>query len=163
MNTKAQARKDELLADLIETRGKIIAAASALSPEKRSQVFLGIWSVQDLLAHLVGWDIANLEAAKAVRAGKLPEFYAFIDKDWRTYNAHLVATYKKAGWEELVSSAQASHRELLDYLATVLAAEFEQDWGVRYKGYKVTIARLLQAELKDEKVHHTQIETFFAQ
>jgi hypothetical protein len=40
------------------------------------------------------------------------------------------------------------------------AEEFDRDSGVRYKRYKVTIARLLQAETRDEKTHHKQIEEF---
>lgn len=59
-----------------------------------------------------------------------------------------------------MSTMQISHQNLIDLIQTIPAEEFEQDYGVRYKGYKVTIARLLQAELKDEKVHYTQMEMF---
>jgi hypothetical protein len=43
---------------------------------------------------------------------------------------------------------------------TVPAEELSRDTGVRFRGYKVTIARTLEAEVKDEKVHHAQIEEF---
>jgi uncharacterized damage-inducible protein DinB len=160
MCAKAQDKKDKLIAELIEIRRKILDAASALSPVGQSQVFLGIWSIKDLLAHLVGWDVANLKAIKAIRAGKLPDFYAYQDRDWKTYNARLVLRYKKNDFGKLASSAKASHEKLIDFLETLPAEEFDQDKGVRFKGYKVTIASLLQVELKDEKVHHTQIEAF---
>ena len=65
----AQAKKEGILADLVETREKILDAASSLSPADQDRVFLGVWSVKDLLAHLVGWDFANLEAAQAILAG----------------------------------------------------------------------------------------------
>jgi hypothetical protein len=61
---------------------------------------------------------------------------------------------------ELLSTIQVSHQKLIDSIQIIPAEEFEQDYGVRFKGYKVTIARLLLAELKDEKVHYTQIEMF---
>jgi hypothetical protein len=159
-NTKAQVKKDELIADLIETRRKILDATSALSPFEQDQVFLGIWSIEDLLAHLIGWDATNRQAVKAIRMGKLPDFYAYIDRDWQTYNARLVLKHKRGGLAELISATQISHRKLIDSLQVIPAEEFEQDKGVRFKGYKVTIARLLQAELKDEKVHYAQIEEF---
>ena len=157
---KAQLKKDELIADLIETRRKIVDITSSFSPTEHDQVFLGIWSIKDLLAHLLGWLEANRKAIKAIRAGKLPEFYAYKDRDWQTYNALLVSKYKRGSLPKLMSTMQISHQKLIDLIQTIPAEELEQDKGVRYKGYKVTIARLLQAELKDEKVHCTQIEMF---
>ncbi len=157
---KAQRKKDELIADLIETRRKILDISSSFSPTEQDKVFLGIWSIKDLLAHLIGWLEANRKAVKAIQSGKLPEFYAYKDRDWQTYNARLVRKYKRDGLAELISTLQASHQKLIDSIQSISAEELEQDYGVRFKGYKVTIARLLQAELKDEKVHYTQIEMF---
>ena len=157
---KAQLKRDELVADLIETRRKIIDITSSFSPTEHDQVFLGIWSIKDLLAHLIGWLEANRKAVKAIRAGKLPEFYAYKDRDWQTYNARLVSKYKRESMVELLSTMQVSHQKLIDSIQIIPAEELEQDYGVRFKGYKVTIARLLQAELKDEKVHYAQIEMF---
>ena len=53
--------------------------------------FLGHWSLMDLVAHLAGWDYANRAAIDAILAGRLPDFYARYDADWRTFNAELVA------------------------------------------------------------------------
>lgn len=157
---KAQRKKDELIANLIETRRKIMEITSSFSPGEQDQVFLGIWSIKDLLAHLIGWLEANRKAVKAIRSGNLPEFYAYKDRDWQTYNAHLVRKYKRENLAELLSALQVSHQKLIDSIQKIPAEDLEQDYGVRFRGYKVTIARLLQAELKDEEVHHTQIETF---
>ena len=80
MNKKFETLKQELLSGLIETRTTILQEASQLSPTAQDTVFLGIWSVKDLIAHLIGWDFANLTAAQAIQAGKLPEFYAHSNK-----------------------------------------------------------------------------------
>jgi hypothetical protein len=157
---KAQLKKDELIADLIETRRKILDITSSFSPTEHDQVFLGVWCIKDLMAHLIGWLEANRKAAKDIRAGKLPEFYAYKDRDWQTYNALLVSKYKRGSLAKLMSRLQLSHQKLIDLIQNIPAEEFEQDYGVRFNGYKVTIARLLQAELKDERVHYTQIEMF---
>ncbi len=142
----------------MKARKKILDAASSLSPEQQDKVFLGVWSLKDLLAHLAGWDYTNIEAVKDLVAGKLPNFYAYYDRDWKTYNARLVEEYKKDDFAELISSVSKSHETLIDFLKTIPAEEFEKDRAVRFKGYKVTIARLLQVEINDEKIHWSQIK-----
>lgn len=159
MSTKAQAKKDKIISGLIEARECILAAASVLPVEKQDEIFLGVWSVKDLLAHLVGWDFTNIEATKEILDGKLPSFYAHHDRDWRTY-AGLVVQYKKDDWAELLSSVEESHRRLTDSLRTVPAEEFDKDRGLRAGPYKVTIARLLQVEINDEKKHCAQTREF---
>jgi uncharacterized damage-inducible protein DinB len=160
MSTQAQTKKEQIISGLIDTRNRILDTASELSPVEQDQVFLGIWSVKDLLAHLVGWDYANLEAAGAVLEGELPGFYAYENRDWITYNARLVAEHKREDFEELIASAKASHHKLISFLQTIPAEEFERDRNVRFQRYKVTILRLLQAEMEDEERHYEQIKAF---
>ena len=157
---KAQLKKDELIANLMEARGKLLDIASSFSPAEQDEVFLGIWSIKDLLAHLIGWLETNRKAVEDIRSGKLPEFYAYKDRDWQTYNARLVREYKRDSLAELVSALQISHQALVNSVQLIPAEELEQDTGVRFKAYKVTIMRLLEAELKDEKEHYSQIEMF---
>lgn len=156
----AELKKNEIISGLIETRGKILDTAALLSSQEQDEVFLGVWSAKDLLAHLVGWDFTNLEAAKQILTGKLPTFYDHHDRDWKTYNARLVTEYRKEDFAELLLSVKDSHRRLVDFLKTIPAEEFDKDRGIRARGYKVTIARLLQAEIKDEVTHLTQIKGF---
>jgi len=163
MSTKSQPTKQELLSAVIETRAAVLQAASQLSHEEQNTVFIGIWSVVDLIAHLIGWDYANLAAAKNIQAGKLPEFYAHYDKDWKTFNAESVAKYKRDDFEALLALSRDSQGQLIAYLESLPAEAFEKDFGVRTKrNYKVTIARLLQAELEDEKEHLQQLQDFAA-
>ena len=157
---KAQATKDEVISGLIEARACILAAASLLPADKRDQIFLGAWSVKDLLAHLVGWDFTNVEASQEILEGKLPSFYAHHDRDWKTYNASLVEQYKKDTWADMVSAVERSHRKLIDFLKGVAAEEFDRDRGLRAGRYRVTIARLMQAERTDERKHCEQIRRF---
>ena len=157
---KAQAKKDEVITGLIEARACILTAASLLPAERRDQVFLGVWSVKDLLAHLVGWDFTNAEATQEILQGKLPSFYAHHDRDWKTYNAGLVERYKKDDWADMVSAVEESHRKLIGFLEGVAAEEFDRDRGLRAGRYKVTIARLMKAETTDERKHCEQIKEF---
>ena len=162
MSTAAQEKKESIIAALIQARRKILDVAYALPPEKQDEVFLGVWSVADLLAHLIGWDYTNLEATKSILQGELPEFYSHRDRDWETYNALLIERHKEEDFTELLYSVETSQRALMGFLATVPADEFEKDRGVRYKRYEVTLARLLQAEDEDEEEHARQIKAFAA-
>lgn len=161
MNRKAQDKKDQLLAKLQEVRSSILAEASALRAEERDIVFLGIWSIKDLLAHLVGWDYTNIEAAQNVLSGKVPEFYTQRDRDWQTYNALLVKKYKRDSFDELLTLTKDSQHKLIEFLETIPPAAFNKDFGVRFRGYKVTMQRLLEAEAEDEQTHCQQIKDFF--
>ena len=74
-----------------------------------------------------------------------------------------MAKYKRDDFDELLASVHDSHRQLIAYLESVPAEAFERDFGVRSRrGTRVTIARLLQAEWKDEQKHLEQIQNFAA-
>lgn len=162
MATRSQIlRKEQILSDLMETRRKLLAASSSLSSAQGDQVFLGVWSVRDLLAHLIGWDNSNLEAAKRVLNGQVPAFYEHHDRDRQTYNAMLVKKYKKKSSRELLVKAKTSQEKIIRFMQTIPPEHFNKDFGVRFRGYKVTIQRLLEAETKDEQTHLQQILDFF--
>ena len=159
MRSNVKLKKEKIIFDLVETRRGILQVASSLPPEKQDQVFLGVWSVKDLLAHLIGWDFANMEAVQAIQAGRLPGFYEHHDRDWQTFNAYLVAKYKKDNFTKLVKDLEQSHHQLVKLLEEIPANEFGQDWGIRYKGYRVIIAKIIGSELSDERKHLEQIKT----
>ena len=138
MPTKSQIlRKEQVLSDLLKTRQAILAEAANLSDEQQSQVFLGIWSIKDLLAHLIGWDITNRKAVRSVLHGKVPDFYKHYDREWQEYNAILVRKYKRDSSKELLAEARESQEQLLDFLTTIPPEKFNKDFGVRFRGYKI--------------------------
>lgn len=56
-----------------------------------------------------------------------------------------------------------SHQQLLASLRAIPGEEFDRDRGIRFRGWKVTIARLLQAEAEDEVTHAAQVAAFIEQ
>lgn len=160
MHVKSEARKEHLLNDLERIRNDLITMATSLPSDKRHEVFLGVWNVQHLIAHLIGWDYTNIQAAKDALAGQLPQFYAHHDRDWRTYNAELVAKFSRENWDDLLAAAADSHQQLMAFLREIPAEEFVRDRGIRFRGWKVTIGRLLQAEAEDEATHTAQVADF---
>ena len=154
MARQARATKESLLADLVAARQGVLGAALALSPEQRDEVFLGTWSARDLLAHLAGWDCANLEAAQAILAGRRPAFWAHRDRDWGSFNARLVAEYRRDDFGELLALVEDSYRRLIAFLETVPAEEFFRAHG------RDRISTLLRAEARDEVEHGRQVREF---
>jgi hypothetical protein len=73
-----------------------------------------------------------------------------------------VAEFRCDDLAEAIEAARQSSLRLLEALEEAPAADFNRDFGVRFKGYKVTIARLLEAEMKDEEVHYGQLAAFLS-
>ena len=161
MNPKAQAKKEEIISKMQRVRSELLTEVAALSRKERDTVFLGIWSVRDMLAHLAGWDFANADAVKNIIAGKLPSFYQHHDHDWQMYNAMLVKKYRRNTFREIRMLLRKSQKKLIEYLRTIPPEYFNRDFGLRFQGDKVTIQHLLEADVKDVTLHHQQIVDFF--
>jgi hypothetical protein len=161
MNIKSQAQKEQIISELQKVRSNILTEVLALSTKQRNTVFLGVWSVKDLLAHLAGWDFTNVDAIKSVMAGKVPSFYEYRDHDWQTYNAMLVEKYKGNSFREVIATVKRSQKELIKLLKPIPPECFSKDFDVRFRGTKLTIQRFLEADIKDVQIHHRQIVDFF--
>ena len=155
--SKAEANQAKIIADFSTARQELLAVAAAVPVEHRDTVFLGTWSLQDLLAHLLGWDYTNLQAAQEILANQLPSAYLQWDKDWQTYNAELVTRYKGDDFSKLWARLEASHQELIEFLITIPAEEFSKDRGLRSGRYKVTVAQFIKFETYDEQRHAKQV------
>ena len=155
-----EAQKSELISGLRDVRDRILNLAFLLEPEKQEAAYLGEWSAREMLAHLAGWDETNICAADEILADKLPGFYEFIDKDWAFYNGMLVEDYSRENFEDLISLTQQTHTKLIDTVCAIPAAEIWKDRGILARGWKVTIGRLLKAELQDEEEHYWQLKAF---
>ena len=162
MRETAQQKKDQLLSGLMEVRRRILDLAGALPSEKQNVAYLGEWDIYDMLGHLAGWDFTNIQAVEQILSGNVPEFYQYASPDWRDYNAQLVAKYRMDELEPLVNFVRATQQTLLKIITALQPEELYKDRGIRIRAYKITIARLLEAELKDERVHLAQLEAFAA-
>jgi len=151
MPAPPHVRKTRLLADLVAARQAVRDAAAAVPAGRWDEVFLGTWSIVDLLAHLVGWDFANLEAAQAILAGRRPAFWTHHDRDWATFNARLVAEYRRDDPAELLALLEDSHRQLLAFVEAIPPEALFQAHG------HDRISTILRVEARDEQEHARQI------
>jgi len=143
-----------------ENRAVLLTCAHTWPPDKVESLFLDKWCLLDLLAHLSGWDEANREAVTAVQAGRLPEFYAHKDHDWGSFNAMHVRMYRRPTQAAQIVETERTLGSLMDTLEALDAEAFYRDYGVRYKGWKVIIARLVKSELQDERIHLEQMKAW---
>jgi hypothetical protein len=160
MTKDMEKEKETLIKAFRENREALIECARNWPADKVEETFLGEWSLLDLLAHLAGWDDANRAGASSVRFARLPAFYAHKDTDWETFNAGLVKLYRRRTLAEQITLVERSFAGLMDTLNHFKVEVIFKDFGVRYKDYTVIIARLIESELKDERVHLEQMRAW---
>lgn len=154
-------RKQELIQGLTAARQRILDLVASVPPDKLDEVFLGVWSVKDLLAHLIGWDQANIEAVGDIRAGLAPRVFKHWDPEWANYNAELVRRQRRERLDEMLADMHVSHAALLECLAAVPPHEVDQDFGIRSpSGANITVGWFLQFEIDDEGQHADQIQAW---
>ncbi len=160
MRKSPSERKDALLNDLVAARESLLAVVRELPPGCLDAPCIGTWSVKDLLAHLIGWDVTNLQAVKEILAGQRPSFFQYYDPDWRSYNARLVGTYRKEPFEALLAESADTHKQLIAFLQSLPANDILLGKSPKEQGRSVTIHNLLRSEAEDERKHCAQVHTF---
>ena len=155
-----EENKATLIGNFNNARLSILKAAISMPADRVDEAFVGSWGILELLAHLRGWDLTNIQAVKDILSGKVPDFYAESDKDWASYNAKLVSQHRQADLESMIASVDSSRSDLVALLNQLDAKDIFGDHGVRRGSYKVTIARLIEADIKDGIEHLDQIRRF---
>jgi hypothetical protein len=108
-------KKKELIEELQQARGQLLAAIDGLTEEQMMQPgAAGIWSVKDILAHLIAWEaelITALSRKLSSRYKDAPEVVAIEDIDeWNEEQYHLNARKPLA---ELLPDFHGVHKHLL--------------------------------------------------
>ena len=150
--------KQIVIKKLIKARKKILDLIRPLSKQLWEEVFLGTWSLKDLVAHLIGWDIWGLRATKEILQGKLPSYYQYYDEDWKSFNDKLVNKYKKGNKNDLLVSIKNSHKKLVEELERIPDKLYNKNFNLTWKGFKVTLTSDTLTQSDDEEIHTKQIK-----
>jgi len=59
-----------------------------------------------------------------------------------------------------MAKVRETHKEFIQFLESLPASEIYKDRGIRIRGYKVILVRLLQVEKDDEEIHFNEIREF---
>jgi hypothetical protein len=160
MESSPPKKKTVIIQNLKEVRAQIMETIHSIPKEKLDQPFLGVWTLKDLLAQLVGWDFSNLDAIKNLLSDQLPAFFLYVDKDWQEYNAQLAERYRTQDFQSLLQALCDSHVKLIEFLEGLPDEVFENDHGVEYQGNPITVSRLLEIEAQDERTRLSLMRTF---
>lgn len=153
-------KKREAIEKLVAVRKKLVELIKSIPVNKWDEVFLGKWSLEDVVAHLIGWDIENAKSVQEILKGKRPGCFDYWDENWVTYNDTLVKRYKKGGKKELLSTMRRSHIAYVRQLENISDELFDKDIGLRWKNYVLTPAVNAEYETQDEEIHTQQVSTW---
>jgi hypothetical protein len=116
------------------------------------------WSPRDVLAHLIGWNKYTIEGCEQIKRGETPFYLIDPGENFSKVNAVSVQKYSSRDKRELVSELETSFQELKQFLLSLDPAQWEADYGVRYKGRPVTIKNTASALIRDYIHHREQLK-----
>ena len=114
--------KDKLLSDTKDAFGDLQAAIVGLDEDRMRRVWLGTWSVRDILAHISGWHREMIPALARIGRGEAPYPKGAYD-DFDAWNARFATARTNAKTSEIVEELESSHR---DFVAAATALGEEQ-------------------------------------
>lgn len=111
--------KTEALARFREGRGELFAALDGLSEEEQTQVpVVGLWTMRDLLAHILAWEEVAVQRLELFAAGRANEIRWVRDEDVDDANARL--------HQERLGLSLAQVREHLEKIGRQLEERLER-------------------------------------
>jgi hypothetical protein len=123
-----QTRKEQLIQLIDEARAEMDDALSNI--DQNRQIYT-IWSVKELVAHLVGWYDVVIESIKAHAQGHIPATPTTLGIDH--YNAQTVADQKMLPYEHIYNKRHLLldqiKQAILDLTSERLDAEMVFPWG----------------------------------
>jgi hypothetical protein len=118
------ARK-QLLEQAEQEYAELKGAIADLSERDMRQVWLGHWSVRDILAHITGWHAEMIPALERLQPAEAPYPDGAYD-DTDSWNARFLAARHDRATDDLVREMDASHRDLLNAVSRLPEASFAE-------------------------------------
>lgn len=120
--------RQQLIQDLKQSRALMQEVVDSIDHDR---TIYDPWKIQEVLAHIAGWDEGVIVSLKAHRAGEVFTPAAFHGIDH--YNAESVSTRETLTFDHVLREFHAQRAELLDLLETMPDEKFEQKliypWG----------------------------------
>ncbi len=100
-------------------------ALEGLDEHRFGEVWLGVWSVRDIVAHISAWHRELAPALERLARGErpIPEGVSYEDVD--AWNAKFVEAKKAAPLPEVMRELERSHTDFMRAAAAVPAVRFE--------------------------------------
>lgn len=119
------ATKAELLSVAEHEYTLFQEALEGLDERRFGEVWLGVWSIKDIVAHISAWHRELAPALERLARGErpIPEGASYEDVD--AWNAKFVAAKKTVPLREVLRELERSHTDFMRAAAAVPAARFE--------------------------------------
>jgi len=120
--------KADVLADLRAARARLLDAIAGLSDDQMVQVgAVGIWSVKDVLAHLVAWEAELVTALSSIEQHKrrAPRIMQIEDID--DWNAEQYRVNAARPVQNILEDFHGVHRHLLAAIDTLTDAQLDDN------------------------------------
>lgn len=117
--------KEELLQRAIREYTALHTALRGLNEQQMAEVWLGTWSVKDIVAHMAGWHREMMPALERMARGErpFPEGASYEDVD--AWNAKFAAAAKGTPVAEVLLEFDRTHQAFMRAAAQVPAERFE--------------------------------------
>jgi hypothetical protein len=117
--------KDELLLTSAREYKAFHEALHGLNEEQMAEVWLGTWSIKEIVAHMSGWHREMLPVLERLARGErpVPEGVSYDDVD--AWNARSSAPAKDTEVTDLLLELDRSHEDFMLAAARIPAARFE--------------------------------------
>jgi hypothetical protein len=126
------AKKQQLLEQAEQEYAGLKTAIADLNESEMQKVWLGHWSVRDIVAHITGWHAEMIPALERLQRDDAPYPEGTYD-DTDGWNARFVAARRDRATDDLVREVDVSHRALLNaasHLAEVSFADGQPATGL---------------------------------
>lgn len=104
--------KARLLQESDEAFGELRQAIDGLDDARLTRVWLGTWSIREILIHITGWHQEMLPALARVARGEAAYAAGAYD-DFDTWNARFVAAKAGVKLADVLAQLDASHRDFV--------------------------------------------------
>src|SRR5262245_40079347 len=130
-------------------------------PDDLFQNKIGNWTVRDIVAHLVGWNLYIIQGSKQVLKGETPFYDSDPGENWNKVNADLIARHNTTDKKKILQELKQTGAEVKAFLNQVRAEDWNRDFGVREKGKVVTVQTTLDGLIEDYPHHAKQIADWY--
>ena len=123
--TEEATPKDELLLAAAREYKAFHEALHGLNEEQMAEVWLGTWSVKEIVAHMTGWHREMLPALERIARGErpVPEGVSYDDVD--AWNARFAAVAKDREITDLLLDLDRSHEDFMQAADRVPSERFQ--------------------------------------
>ena len=132
MEVSSEPRDKDALLELIQRhRAELEATLEPLTNDQLLAAPAGGWSIKDHLAHIIAWEqsLIALLQRRPRHEGLGVERAVYNSHDVDAVNNSIYARSQTRSPEEVLADFHASHRQLLDQLATVSTADLRMTYS----------------------------------